>query len=89
MKAYAMGRRAKWKDYVDMYFLLRFYFTINEISAEAKKCFGDLFNERLFREQISYHADINYSEPVEYLVQIPSDEEIRQFLIDKALEIKL
>lgn len=89
MKAYAMGRRAKWKDYVDMYFLLRFYFTINEISTEAKKCFGDLFNERLFREQISYHADINYSEPVEFLVQVPSDDEIRQFLIDKALEINL
>ena len=89
MKAYAMGRRAKWKDYVDMYFLLRFYFSINEIATEAKRCFGDLFNERLFREQISYHADINYSEPVEHLVQIPSDEEIKQFLIDKALEIKL
>ncbi|HCE58512.1 MAG TPA: hypothetical protein DER09_11955 [Prolixibacteraceae bacterium] len=87
MKAYALGRRAKWKDYVDLYFLLRDHFTFNEIAAEARKCFGDLFNERLFREQLSYHADINYSEPVEYLVPVPPDDEIKQFLIDKALDI--
>jgi len=59
------------------------HFTFNEIAAEARKCFGDLFNERLFREQLSYHADINYSEPVEYLVPVPPDDEIKQFLIDK------
>ena len=29
MKAFTLGRRAKWKDYVDMYFILRDYFTVS------------------------------------------------------------
>ena len=28
MKAYAIGRRSKWKDYVDLYFLIKDYFSI-------------------------------------------------------------
>ena len=32
MKAYALGRRSKWKDYVDLYFILKDYFTIEQIS---------------------------------------------------------
>jgi hypothetical protein len=44
-----------------------------------------LHPEILKEEQ--FFADINYSEPVEYLVQAPSEEEIKQFLIDRAIEI--
>lgn len=87
MKAFALGRLAKWKDYVDMYFILRDYFTVSQIAAEAIIRFGDLFSEKLFRQQLAFHADINYSEPVEYLVPAPSKDEIKQFLIDKAIEI--
>lgn len=87
MKAYALGRRAKWKDYVDLYFIIRDYYTIEEISLEAKIIFGQLFSEKLFREQLSFHKDIDYSEPVEYLVQPVPDEEIKNFLIDKATDI--
>ncbi len=39
MKAYAMGRRAKWKDYVDMMFMLRDFFSIEEVSSEARTIF--------------------------------------------------
>lgn len=87
MKAFALGRRAKWKDYVDMYFILRDYFTVSQIAVEATIRFGDLFSDKLFRQQLAFHADINYSEPVEYLVPAPTEEEIKQFLIDKAIEI--
>lgn len=87
MKAYALGRRAKWKDYVDLFFLLKYHFTIEEISAEAIHLFGQLFNEKLFRQQLSFHKDIDYSEPVEFLVATPPEEEIKQFLVDKALDI--
>lgn len=89
MKAFALGRRAKWKDYVDMYFILRDYFTVSQIAAEAEIRFGDLFSDKLFRQQLAFHADINYSEPVEYLMPAPSEDEIKQFLIDKAIEIAL
>ena len=89
MKAFALGRRAKWNDYVDMYFILRDYFTVSQIAAEAIIRFGDLFSEKLFRQQLAFHADINYSEPIEFLVPAPSEEDIKQFLIEKAIEISL
>ncbi len=87
MKAYALSRRSKWKDYVDIYFLLRVHFSVEQISSRANQIYGQLFSPKQFRSQLSYFADINYSEPVEYLVQAPSEEEIKQFLIEKAIEL--
>ena len=78
MKAYALGRRSKWKDYVDLYFLLTRHFQIGEISEKASSIFGELFSEKLFRAQLSYFADVDYTEEVEYLCETPpSDEEIK------------
>ncbi len=87
MKAFALGRRAKWKDYVDIYFILHDYFTIEEICREAEKIFNPQFSGKLFRQQLAFHKDIDYSEAVEYLVQPVSDDEIKSFLIDKATDI--
>lgn len=87
MKAYALGRRAKWKDYVDMYFMLRDNYSIKEISAEAEKVFGPLFSEKLFRQQLSFHKDIDYTEPVEFFAATVPDDEIKAFLIDKATDL--
>lgn len=87
MKAYALGRRSKWKDYVDMYFLIKDYFSIVQISERAVQIFDQLFSAKLFRAQLSYFDDVNYDEPVELLVPEPSVSEIKQFLIDRALQI--
>lgn len=87
MKAFALGRRAKWKDYVDLFFILKDYYTIEEIATEANNIFGQLFSEKLFREQLAFHHDIDYTEPVEYLVASIPDEEIKNFLIDKATDL--
>ena len=88
MKAYALGRRSKWKDYVDLYFILRDHFSVNEIAKKANEIFDQMFSEKLFRAQLAYFKDIDYSEPVEYLVPAVSEEEIKSFLIDKAVEIE-
>jgi Nucleotidyl transferase AbiEii toxin, Type IV TA system len=48
LKAYALGHRSKWKDYVDLYFLIKDYFSIKIISSRAKEIYNDLFNEKLF-----------------------------------------
>lgn len=88
MKAFALGRRAKWKDYVDLYFLIKDHFSIETISESALKYFGGLFSEKLFREQLAFHKDIDFTEPVEYLTTEPSEQDIKQFLLDKALEFK-
>ena len=67
MKAYALGRRAKWKDYVDLHFILKDYFSLNEVVKRGARIFGDEFNERLFRVQLAYFKDINHDEKIEFL----------------------
>ena len=87
MKAYALGRRSKWKDYVDLYFLLRDHFTIADITACATQLFGELFSEKMFRSQLCYFEDIDYTEAVDWLVaNPPTDEEIKQRLTEIAVQ---
>ncbi|MCL2528787.1 MAG: nucleotidyl transferase AbiEii/AbiGii toxin family protein [Coriobacteriia bacterium] len=87
MKAFALGRRAKWKDYVDLYFLLRDKFTLETICTEADRLFGKSFSERLFRGQLAYHQDIDYGEAVDFTPGYSVEpESIRAFLVEKSLE---
>ena len=85
MKAYALGGRAKWKDYVDLYFIMKGQYTLKEISKRAKEIFKTFFNEKLFREQLSYFKDIDYSEELEYMGTEIRDEVIKEFLIENAI----
>jgi len=87
MKAFALGRRSKWKDYVDLFFILKNYYTIQEISKEACTNFPSQFSEKLFREQLTFFKDIDFSEPVEFVMPSVSEKEIKQFLTEKALEV--
>ena len=89
MKAYALGRRSKWKDYVDLYFILKDYYSISQISARASEIFEQLFSEKFFRTQLNYFKDIDYSEQVEYIGTPVPEDVIRTFLNEKSLEIKL
>ena len=87
MKSYALGRRSKWKDYVDLYFLIKDFYSIDEISGRAEEIFGELFSDKLFRAQLSYFEDIDFTEEVDYLLTAPTNNEIKDFLIDKATNI--
>jgi len=87
MKAYALGRRAKWKDYVDLYFIIKSYYTVDQISKRAEDIFGELFSEKLFRAQLSFHKDIDYSEPIDYITEPVDDDEIKNFLVTIAINI--
>lgn len=87
MKAYAIGRRSKWKDYVDLYFIIKNYYTIAQIGARAEEIYQQLFSQKLFRAQLAFHNDIDYSEEVEYLVEPINQQHIREYLIDVATEI--
>ena len=81
MKAYALGRRSKWKDYVDLYFLLKEKYTLETISQRANEIYGNLFSDKLFRSQLSYFEDVDYTEEVEYMIpNPPTEEEIKSFL---------
>lgn len=87
MKAFALGRKAKWKDYVDLYFIIRDYHSLKEICAEAEEIFGQQFSEKLFRQQLAFYKDIDYTEQVEFIVQPIPDKEIEDFLTDIATDI--
>lgn len=85
MKAFALGQRAKWKDYVDLYFLFKQY-DLKTISKKAEELFGlGLYDEALFRGQLSYYVGIDYRELPEYMPGFEvSDEEIKKTLADIA-----
>lgn len=86
MKAYALGHRAKWKDYVDMYFILKKYYSLSKIVQRSKQIFYADFNEKIFRAQLAYFKDIDYSEKVIYMPrQAVSDEIIKKALIKFSL----
>ena len=86
MKVFALGRRAKWKDYVDLYFIMEKYHGIDKIIQKAKQLFGPEFNEKIIRSQLMYFDDINYSEEVEYLPGFEvSDEVVKKGLIEFSL----
>lgn len=87
MKAYALGRRAKWKDYVDLYFIINKYHSIEKIVKRGNAIFGGEFNERIFREQLAYFKDIDYREEIKYLKGFAINNEIiKKELINFSLE---
>jgi len=84
MKTYALGGRAKWKDYVDLYFILKDHYPLKDISDRAASMFGADFNEKLLREQLCFFDDIDYSERVEYIKNEVKETEIKNFLVSIA-----
>lgn len=86
MKAYALGRRGKWKDYVDLYILLQ-EFSLNNLISKTESIFGDLFSEKLFRQQLCYFEDIDFSEKVIWQIGAPPKrEDIVAFLENVAVK---
>jgi len=87
MKAYALGRRAKWKDYVDLYFIMKYYRGIKKVIKKAKNIFGNEFNEKMFRAELAYFKDIDFSEKIIYLKGFKTkNEEIKRALINFSLQ---
>lgn len=87
MKAYSLGHRAKWKDYVDLYFIIKDYFSVSKIIKKAEDIFSSEFNEKIFRTQLSYFKDIDYTEKVIYMKGFEiSDEVIKKGLIKFSLK---
>lgn len=86
MKAYALGRRAKWKDYVDLYWIMSKKTDILSIIKQAKTIFKTEFNEKNFRQQLAYFKDIDYSEEVDWLPGFEvKDKQIKEALIKGSL----
>ena len=84
MKAFLLGRRATWPDYVDLYFLLRDHFTLKQIIEKADDLFETSFSEKLFRRELSCFNNLDHRQPIKYLVSFPPTHEVQRFLRDQA-----
>lgn len=79
-KARTIGRRATWRDYVDIYFILSSStFTLQEIIEKAEKKFGGEFSNALFLGQLVYLEDLEFSK-VEFVHKPVSAETIQEYL---------
>lgn len=89
MKAYTLGRRGTFKDYVDLYFILLDKIdTIHGIIANAEKKYQDVFNSRLFLEQLVYLEDIQDT-AIRFLRKEASIDEIRDFFGEQVKKARL
>lgn len=93
MKAYAIGRRPTYRDYVDLYFLLKTNtVTIECILDKAMQKFvidGEMvFSKKMFLEQLSYTGDIEDKETILATIigEKLTSREIEQYLKQKAKE---
>jgi len=85
MKAFALGKRAKWRDYVDLYFLLRDHFGLAELITHSENIYSGMFNAKLFLEQLTYYQDVDYRQPISFVSTSVSNHEIESFLTDLAV----
>lgn len=88
MKAYTIGRRATYKDYIDLYFILsEKRSSLTEIIKISKEKFKEHFDPRLFLEQLVYLEDIQ-EEPIRFLKQKVGKKELKRFFEEEIKKIK-
>ena len=79
-KAYVIGRRGTWRDYVDLFFALKW--KVNSLGAiikNAKKKLKAEFNDRLFLDQLVYYGDSKVV-PIKFLQESYTESQIKGFL---------
>ena len=73
-----LGRRATWRDYVDIFFLIK-KFSLDSIIKNSQKKFKGEFSEKLFLEQLVYFDDLEIV-PIDFLQRTYTSEEIMEDL---------
>lgn len=87
-KAMTIGRRAVWRDYVDLFFILkRGYTDILNLLKLSQKKFGVEFAPKLFLEQLVYFQDLEITE-ISFVKEKYSPNEIQEFLKNKVKELR-
>lgn len=88
MKAYTIGRRGTFKDYVDLYFLVKSDIGLDNIIRDADKKYKEAFNARLFLEQLVYFTDITDLN-TRFIKPPVSPQEVENFFEAEIKKIKL
>lgn len=67
-KAYALGRRGNYRDYFDLYIIIKNgYATLKEIVHWSEKKYGGVFSQRMFLEQLVFTDDLEVDTKLKYL----------------------
>ena len=79
--ALQIGQRGKWRDYVDLYFLLKSELvTLDQIINDcSKRTNGETFPVKLFLEQLVYFEDLTVSD-IYFIGPTIEPREIKKFL---------
>lgn len=81
-KAYAVGRRGAWRDYVDIFWAISHRLSnLNQIIQDSETKFDGVFNQKLFLEQLTYFDDLQENE-VDWLSSDESNQKIKIFLTE-------
>ncbi|MFH1188388.1 MAG: nucleotidyl transferase AbiEii/AbiGii toxin family protein [bacterium] len=84
-KACVLGKRNVWRDYVDLYVILKDgYMAINDLIVASEKKFGHEFSSKLFLEQLSYTDDI-HDTAVSFVSRTETADEMKRFLEQTAI----
>jgi len=88
-KAYTIGRRGSYKDYIDLYYVIfENHADLNEIIKIAEKKYKNEFNSRLFLEQLIYLDDV-IDKNIIFLKEKIEKKELKTFFTQKIKEIDL
>lgn len=88
-KAYSLGRRATYKDYVDLYFILSGRHTsLEEIIKLSQRKYREQFEPRLFLEQLVYLKDIIDTE-IEFLKKPIDKQQLEEYFRQEIKKLNL
>ena len=86
MKAFAMGQRLSYKDYIDWYFMLKEgHIKLHDVMALAEKKFRLQFNDRLFLGQLVSIADVK-DQKIDFLRDPVDRQTIESYLAEAVKE---
>lgn len=79
-KVYTIGRRGEYRDYYDLYTILKHnYITFEQLIAKAKKVYGSVFEEKIFFEQLVYFGDLLNFEIIPSSKGLDNPKEVKSF----------
>jgi predicted nucleotidyltransferase component of viral defense system len=88
MKAYALNRRATFKDYVDLYFIFKSGVDINKLLPAVSRKYEGQFDPRMFLEQLVYLSDVK-ERSIKFLVDPITPSKIKNYFKKLIQSVKL
>ena len=79
-KAYTIGRRGEYRDYFDLYSIIKEnYMGLKEVISHAKRIYGSIFEEKIFLEQLVFFDDLLSFDIVPADKPVPNHQEVKRF----------